>query len=334
MGRWGWKDVGLAVMSVAVVLAGVEAGLRALGLPAFDACWAVAEPFWQEEPDPELGWLYRPGAEVARATVNERGLRGPVLPAARDAARERLLFVGDSTCFGIWVPLEDTFAARASAELEAARGRPVEYEIAALPGYSSWHSRVLTRRLAPVQRPDRVVLYVGAYNDHASARYYRDDQIPERLARRHAAWHDVRLLRLAESAADQAWHHFGRKLVPAERSLRVPPAAFADNLRATLREIRAAGAEALVLSPPWSARQRADRPEIPRYHGILAAVAREEGAALLDLAPLFAAGDEAALYQRDGVHLSAAGHALAAGAIAERLAAVASAAPEPDQEPR
>jgi len=310
----------LLLSSTLVALAGFEAALRALGLPGFDACWQVAEPFWQPEPDPELGWLYRPGAEVARATVNERGLRGPVLPAERSPDRERLLFVGDSTCFGIWVALDDTFAARASRELAAARGRAVEYEIAALPGYSSWHSRVLTRRLVERQRPDRVVFYVGAHNDHSSARYYGDGAIPARLARRHAAWHDVRVLLLLENAADEAWRHWGRKLVPAERALRVPPDEFAENLRDMLRRTRAAGAEALVLSPPWSAHQLADHPEIPRYRELLRAVAHEEGAALLDLQPVFAGRGEAELYQRDRIHLSAAGHALAAQAIAEQLA--------------
>lgn len=321
LGRLG--GVVLLLASLGLALAGAELLLRALGLPGFDACWHVAEPFWQPEPDPELGWVYRPGAEVALALVNERGMRGPVLPAARDAARERLLFVGDSTCFGIWVALDDTFAARAARELGARSGRAVEYEIAALPGYSSWHSRVLVRRLLESQRPDRVVLYVGAHNDHSNARFYRDGAIPERLARRDAAWHQVRLLLLLENAADQAWRHWGRKLVPAERALRVPPEEFADNLRDMLQRARAAGTEALVLSPPWSAHQLADHAAIPRYREILRAVAAEEGADLLDLQPVFAGRDEAELFQRDGVHLTAAGHALAAQAIAEQLGSAA-----------
>ena len=328
----GLGKFALLVASVLAAVLAFEAALRVLGLPSFDACWQVAEPFWQEEPDPELGWLYRPGAEVALATVNARGMRGPVLPAAREPGRERLLFVGDSTCFGIWVPLEDTFAARTTAALAAARGRGVEYEIAALPGYSSWHSRVSVRRLVETQRPDHVVFYVGAHNDHGTARYYRDGEIPARLARRHAPWHRVRTLLLLENALDEAWRHWGRKLVPEERSLRVPPDEFADNLRDMLRRTRAAGATALVLSPPWSARQLADRGAIPRYRDALRTVAHEEGAEFLDLQPLFA-GDEATLYQRDAVHLSAAGHARAADAIAARLAAadapLASAAPPP-----
>jgi len=200
---------------------------------------------------------------------------------------------------------------------------------------------VLTRRLVARQRPDRVVFYVGAHNDHSDARYYPDGEIPARLARRHAAWHDVRTLLLFENAADEAWRHWGRRLAPDARGLRVPPGEFADNLRDMLRRAREAGAGALVLSPPFSARQRADHPLIPRYRAALRAVAREEDAAFLDLQPLFAAGDEAALYQPDAVHFSAAGHALAARAIAERLAAldpgVASPSPPPsgpDQEPR
>src|SRR5690606_20375813 len=74
--------------------------------------------------------------------------------------------------------------------------------------------------------------------------------------------------------------------------------------------------------PPFSTRQRADHDAIPRYVERLRAAAGAEGAAFLDLQPLFPPEAEAELYQSDRVHLSAAGHARVAAAVAETLAAL------------
>ena len=94
-----------------IVLGAFELSLRALELPGFDACWHVKDDFWQPEPDPELGWRYVPGSVVAGATINERGMRGPFLPEAKPAGHTRLLFIGDSTVFGLGLSLEESFAA-------------------------------------------------------------------------------------------------------------------------------------------------------------------------------------------------------------------------------
>jgi lysophospholipase L1-like esterase len=309
--------VALGALASAALLVLFELGLRALGLPRFDACWDARYPFWQPEPDPELGWLFRPGTVVGSATINERGMRGPVLPAEKAPGRFRILFVGDSTCFGLHVALEETFAAIASRRLEVALpAQGIEYEIGALPGYSSWHSRVVTRRLL-AQRPDLVVFYVGGHNDHSRARYYADGELPARLARRGAAWHRVRGLRLLENATDASYRHFLRKLRSMESAARVPPADFRTNVRDMLQRTRAAGALALVLSPPVSTLLLADHPIVPRYQEALREVAREEGALFADLHEAFGAGTEGGLLLDDGFHFSVQGHAVAGGVVAE-----------------
>jgi lysophospholipase L1-like esterase len=301
-----------------VIFGLLEAGLRAANQPRFDACWAPKD-YWQSEPDPELGWLYRPGSRIRKSLVNERGMRGPVLPAEKRPGHERLLFVGDSTCFGLGVALEESFAARASALVQArSPDVVVEYEIAALPGHSSYHSRVLTRRMLG-QHPDWVILYVGGHNDHSRARYYPDAALPARLARRHAAWHDLRTLLLLENLTDQGYRHVVRKLRTPAAQARVPPRAFAENLRETVRSVTAAGAVPLVLSPPFSPFLLADHPIVPSYQEALREVAREPGVRFLDLQPLFQSGDEGVLYFPDGFHFTAAGHALAAQAIARAI---------------
>jgi len=311
----------LRVLPGLLLLGVFEAGLRAFGLPRFDACWAPAEE-WRREPDPELGWVLEPGRRIGAAVANERGMRGPVLPAEKAPAHYRILYVGDSTCFGLGVALEESFAARASALVQTARPEAiVEYEIAAVPGYSSYHARVLVRRMVPAQHPDLVVLFVGAHNDHSRARYYPDAAIPERLARRHARWHGVATLRFLEALGDQFHRLALRKLRSPAAAARVPPAAFRKNLDDMLERIREAGAVALVLSPPFSQALRAHHPTVPSYREALRDAALAEGARLVDLDPLFRARAEGEVFLPDGFHFTETGHAIAARAIADAVPA-------------
>jgi lysophospholipase L1-like esterase len=313
----GWLAGVLLRLLPSVALLGLfEAGLRAFELPRFDACWYVDDDFWQPDPDPELGWLYRPGAVVVGATINERGLRGPVLPAEKAPGHYRILFIGDSTCFGLRVALEESFAGLSSRLLQAASPeRVVEYEIGALPGYSSHHSRVLTRRML-AQRPDLVVFYVGGHNDHSRARYYRDGDIPARLARRHAGWHGIRTLLLLENVSDHSYRRFFRKLRSPAARARVPPWSFRENVQDMVRRARASGAVPLVLSPPFSEHLRRRHPIVPSYQEALRQVAREEGALFVDLDEPFRAHPDDEVYLADRFHFTARGHAIAAQAIA------------------
>jgi lysophospholipase L1-like esterase len=297
------------------VLGLLETGLRVLDLPGFDACWYPRE-FWQPEPDPELGWLFQPGSRIGDATINERGMRGPVLPREKLPGHYRILFVGDSTCFGLGIPLEESFPASASRLVQADRpDEVVEFEIAALPGYSSHHSRVITRRML-AQQPDLVVFYVGGHNDHSRARYYPDGDIPERVARRQAPWHRLRTALLLENLSDLGYRHLVRRFQTHAARARVPPWTFRENVREMVKLVRATGAVPLVLSPPFSAFLREDHPIIPQYQEALREVAREEGARFLDLQPLFLARSEDEVYRPDKFHFTAAGHALAASAVA------------------
>ena len=162
--------------SLATVFGGTELLLRWLDLPRFDACSDTAE---YAVPDPQLGFAGRPGGSVRGIPLNEEGLRGPVLAEPKPQDRFRILFLGDSTCWGVGVPIERTFAARTTQLLSAAQpDERFEFLIGAFPGYSTYHSRILLERMLPMQ-PDLVVLYVGARNDPWRARYFPDADIPQ-----------------------------------------------------------------------------------------------------------------------------------------------------------
>jgi lysophospholipase L1-like esterase len=323
----------LLLFSVVLTLGLLEIGLRITGLPApaSDACWRPTDTFIRPEPDPELGWVYLPGSVIGPATVNERGLRGPVLPERKAAGAYRVLFIGDSTTFGLGVPLEESFAALAAAGIGQDRpGQAVEFEIGALPGYSSHHSLVMTRRML-AHEPDLVVFYVGGHNDHSRARYYHDGEIPERLARREAGWHAIPTLRLFELVADRFYRSLGRKLLsPGPRS-RVPPDAFEANMLEMVELTQAAGAVPVVLSPPFSEHLRKRHPAIPQFEAALVSVAEQTGVPLVELQEPFGRHPDDEVFFPDGFHFNPAGHRLAAEQIrsAAKLADAADPAATP-----
>ncbi len=310
MREWSFRAVALAL---ALLL--FEGGLRVLDLPRADTCWAPKEDYWL--PDDALGFAYRPGARVARGTINAIGLRGPMPGPDESPDPLRLLFLGDSSAYGYGVADEDSFWSLATRAVAAARpDAKVEPIVAAAPGYSSYQSRVLLDRMLPY-RPDWVVFYVGAYNDHRRRSYYPDAAIPDRMARRRAPWHAIRSLRAGELAADLLGRWIDRNFRARVETVRVPPDAFAANVAAMLEATRQSGARALVLVPPFSPKLRAKVAAIPRYEQILRDEAARAGARVVELGPLF--DDVAADFQPDQIHPSARGQARIAGAVAAAI---------------
>jgi len=305
------KAVLFRVVPVLVVLAGFEGLLHLLDLPRFDTCWVNKEDFWVE--DPELGFTYEPGRTVSWGTINSLGLRGPEPPREKPPGTLRLLFIGDSSVYGVGTPEEATFYRIAVASIRARfPDRDVDFLVGAIPGYSSYHSRIMLDRLLPYA-PDIVIFYVGAYNDHARGRYYRDADIPRRMARRFAWWHQIRTVEAIELVSNIFYRKFLRQFRSKENQARVPPWAFEENMREMLRKTLDAGAEAIVLLPPYSASLVERHPTIPQYQEILERTAGEFGAVHSSLQAVFerAGREEGPLYQEhDDFHPSEFGQRL------------------------
>jgi lysophospholipase L1-like esterase len=300
------------VTSIALSLFFLELGLRGLDLPKFDACLRKLQI---GIPDPELGFITAPGNTVANFTMNEVGLRGPALPKEKPSGHYRVLFIGDSTCWGLGVPLDETFASISSQLI--ADDHPeltVEFLIGAVPGYSSYQSRIMLQRLLPMQ-PDLVVFYVGARNDHNRARYFRDEEIPQRFARRQAAWHQIRLLRVAEYIRDRSYRKFFRQLRTWEAKSRVPPESFKKNMLAMLTSVSDAGAKSIMLIPPYSDRLLEKHPTILKYQTILEETAQQFKVPYVKLQDQFEQHDPNDVYFADHYHFNGSGHELTARQI-------------------
>ncbi|MEE2673321.1 MAG: GDSL-type esterase/lipase family protein [Myxococcota bacterium] len=300
----------LVATAIIASLCLAEAALRAFDRPRFDACDATAD---YAIPDPELGFRGEPGGEVAGVRLNEHGWRGPALASPKPPGERRILFVGDSTCYGIGVDLADTFAARTAEALGS------RFLLGAFPGYSSYHSAIVLDRLLRLE-PDLVVFYVGARNDGSRARYFPDEDIPKRRARLRAPWHDVRLLRLVEVVRDRGYRRLVRPLRSREARARVPPDVFRSNLRQMVQRLDRAGIEGVIVIPPLSPSFEASQPQMRRYREILAEIAAEHQLRTVSLEDRFEAVAPSRVYFEDKYHLQAPGHAIVAEEITRLLA--------------
>ncbi len=112
--------------------------------------------------DTVTGWRPRTGKQESfgipgGTSVNSRGLRGPEFAIPKPAEDRRVLFLGDSTVFGVLVADRDIFAAQVERALQA-----VDPHIHVLnggaPGWSSWQARRAFEERLSDYAPDLVVV--------------------------------------------------------------------------------------------------------------------------------------------------------------------------------
>jgi lysophospholipase L1-like esterase len=149
-----------SIVSVALVLAIAELGLRLLGL---------GNPYESEPdayvrvPDPDVLFAPRPGfdgfSEGTRVRINALGLRDAERPTPKPADTARLLVLGDSVAFGFGVLAEESFPARLEAGLgRLADGRRYEVVNAGVVGYNTIQERARLEQVGLRLQPDVVIL--------------------------------------------------------------------------------------------------------------------------------------------------------------------------------
>ena len=299
----------LNIVVMTVVLAVVEVIMHKFNVPHFDAC-DMGHDYGAA--DPELGFAPVPGSEVAGFKLNKLGLKGPLLSTKKSPGHFRILYIGDSTCWGLGVKLVDSFSALATRLIsEDNPNLRVEYILGAFPGYSSYQSKIMLKKLLPME-PDLVVFYVGANNDHTRARYFKDSDIPLRSARLNTTWHKIHLLRLIEIFSDKIYRKFLRKLRTRDAQARVPIKEFHENVTEMVRSVIKHEAHVIILIPPYSNHRLKRHPTIPRYQKSLESIARNFNIPFVKLQDIFESYEENLVYFSDLYHFNELGHKLTA----------------------
>ena len=194
LGRGFWINCALAVGSVLVVLAALEAGCRLFVRPALDRTdlnvgWASIEGLGQV--DPVLGYRLLPDRAVAEYATNNLGYRADPVAVPKPEGVFRILCLGGSTTIGsnaghnrYTYPaiLNDFFAIAL-----AGTGKTVEVINAGVFGYHSWHSVLRLEAERRLLAPDMVVVMDGindvmaAYNTSTQALEQGRERLSDRL---------------------------------------------------------------------------------------------------------------------------------------------------------
>ena len=321
-GLWeqsGWQKIALALISLYLFMAAFEGVLAVAGFKAelppviFQGLDEQgARSVEQTLPDPELLWRFEPGRMFQGIRINQLGFRDREANPAKAPGTRRVLCLGCSvTAQGL-----PGYPQYLHDRLQAAPPTPEHWEALNLGvhGYSALQGLRLFQRLGPQLKPDVVTVFFG-WNDHWLAT--QPDR--SRLAVRMGPWlgrlyHQLRGKRSFMFLSSILNPALRWRAGPGDRGLRVPPEEYRATLAQFIRAVRAAGAIPVLITAP----RRGQSPELfkksyawsiteaeqihDRYVEITRDVARQQNAALLDLAALFAGPECDGYFAPDGIH--------------------------------
>lgn len=340
--------VALAVVEGTLRLAGFEAPLEGSPLRFFnqqgcdqhglDAMMA-ADPvlFWRLRP----GWTSRSGDDKVAST----GFRSEFARTKAPGVR-RVVCVGDSSTYGLYVPATSAWPSVLGRRLELAQGAG-KWEVLNLgvPGYTSCQVRRLLDADVAQLAPDVVVAQVGGFNEWVPA-----VRLTDREQGRPAFWKDLRIVQLIAGGLglrrraidDRADGDASRaEIAEIERQVKVRDAArgvdelrtedyrgarrvslpdFEDDLRAIADFGAAHGARVVLVVHPLPARTIANNPVAADYSDVVRRFAASRGVLAVDGPSAFrASGRSDAEMFLDVCHPSPMGHAALAGAVIDAV---------------
>ncbi|MBZ0272312.1 SGNH/GDSL hydrolase family protein [bacterium] len=341
------RRVAFSLVTFALAIAALELGLRIAGFrhePFFDcpSWWSRCGDNPIFEGDPHRFWRLRPNAnqDLDQAsphtqTINAGGFRDAPVPIAKAPGEFRVVTLGDSCTFGDGVANWETYAHVLEERLDAQHGKERATVLnAGVPGYTSYQIREYLERDLLAYKPDVVVVYVG-FNDNIPP----PSGLPDRLIAAggqgagalREALHVSRAVQLVERLVDPirrkiASRRYEDETPPdgEERNFRVTMSDYVANLCAIKRLAGENGARTIVMTLPHAF------DKVPERNPVIRRAAGQCGIPLLDLWAILKEHQKAGedLFNPDGGHPNAHGHAVIAGAILEKLREMNAIAPD------
>jgi lysophospholipase L1-like esterase len=280
-------------------------------------------------PSGELLWEMPPGptAKFGAATrINALGMRGPEVRMPRPSGVRRVLFVGDSTIYGVGIPDGRVFTDRIAAAL----GDRVDILNAGVPGYSSEQALRFLELRGMSTRPDLVVV-ATLWSDNNFDTFVDREQLSGSLqsgrSRRGAMLrllsHSALFRFVEQSVAGRRAGGFpflARGKVLGRR--RVELNDYARNLEAIVTLARRSGAETAFLLLANIEDIRAPERAWPwdPYRQVMRDTARRSGSPLIDLPDAFRrSGQPLRALFIDAMHPTETGHRLMGEAVLDVL---------------
>ena len=352
-----WKGIsalGLVLCGTCASLAAGELTLRLMGPRVWGQRIGIDLSYPWIAYHPILGWVNRPGVWSPHLLINALGFRGPAISAPKPSGALRIICLGDSRTFGIWMDkggfrYDNDYPALLEQSLRGRAGTErVDVINAGVIGYTSSQGLAQLQTQVLPLHPDIVTVAFG-FNDHnlewnasLAAREPRNPFAREAFyLASHAYW-----FQLGKAAYDAVTGRGVWGEVPPLTERRVDPEAYRYNLRRLAEVGSGQGVHILFVSQalrpiemgdsaqafPGAPPDRAglytllgvkDLEELHRldrgYQQLLYKVAEEEGVPVADAASAFAERGEILFGQYDLVHCNPAGARVIAETIRNKL---------------
>lgn len=321
------RNVGFALLATLLGLALIEGvATVALGIVEGDedvaGGWSARSQDWIvntkgafEEglfvPDRQTLWRAKAGYFVPTSPegfwgredlqLNEHGHRNGPMPVAKPAGRKRILVLGGSHPFGMWVGTSESYAAVLESRLPG-------WQVinAACPGHTTFQGTAYLREYGLPFEPDVVVFDLGV-NDELplSADFSQPDHVVQEVP-----WWITQAVSLADLSSTYLLLKRGLAgRVEPSGDVRVPPERRRSNVAEARALAEGAGAKFLLVSQLFADKTSVDctEPYAGEPH-------------VLDLCAVFAAeGATVGRLFQDPIHANAAGHRIIGEAMHARL---------------
>lgn len=266
--------------------------------------------FWKFKPG-DLLKMEHPNDFLNSYQINSKGFRGKEFTDQKNPGVFRILAIGDSITFGLFIPEEKTYFKLLEEKLNQTFA-PLKFEVISvgIPGYTSYQGRQLLEKELLAYSPDAVIAYFGGNNEFSRS-FYTD--------REYAALMNSSLEKLSKKIyAVNLLASTIKRLMPADNDkskqtkLRVPPTDFSDDLVEIAKFTAQSNIALILVIPPHSTK---NEPIAEEYSSL---VRTFKGAlSLADIDEAFKQQGADALFASDNVHPNEAGHQVIAEKIYE-----------------
>ncbi len=268
-------------------------------------------------------WGMAPGTRFnagPNASINELGLRGPMVELPRPAGRTRLMVLGDSSFFGHGVADGQDLGSVAVGLLPDA-----DLVIGAVPGYSVAQSKVFLDEEGWDLQPS--VLVIGhLWSDNTWDAFHDEDLLASAAFNQRNPLAHSRALRMAATLFGGGAADGGRIITvsklepwPEGRVRRVPLKRYAALLDELLLEAADREVGALFILPANRISLTGAFAHWDPYYQVMREIAAHHGLPLLDANALYADIEPDTLFL-DSMHPTVTGHQILGQALAQELA--------------
>ena len=286
--------------------------------------------FWEMRPE-SLCLMY------PDEKINKDGFRG--ISYNRGSAKNalRIVCLGDSSTFGMGVPLESTYSFLLRKKLQLlVSDKAVEVINAGVIGYSSFQGYQILKHKIMLYQPEIVILYFGAINEQFPANPYSDREKIKITATQNQLLNEVsryllkvRIIQLVAKMSSVAYlrfsdrHHIDKASYAnyekwhngKEYKQRVSLEEFRDDLEGMIALTKKDWIHCLLVSPHRRKIVEEQYPILPLYTQVIESVSEKNNIPLVDIHNKFFSnygGEEKLFLPGDHFHPNVIGHELIA----------------------